>query len=401
MSSFGEASLPSRAVKGMGEEFMAFAPDIYNYEIMPDSSIKLQWRFPEEGVKFLDHYAVRISYDADGTYKVIQDNIAATERALSIKTQQSSNYLVISAVDKKGRKHDSYPQFVQLDDATPPSVPTGLVGEIDSNGYISLTWHRNKEADFHGYNVYRCNVKGEEMSLLNGEPIDYPQFCDSADLKMLNSKVYYAVASLDKRYNRSAMTTIIEITKPDINPPVAPVFSNYNLDVGKVLLEWTGTSSEDVVLQRLYKKDPSDPSTNNQWVLVKEFEGRDSLSYTDEKVRGGATVSYTLVSVDEHKNESTPATPLTLVIPIDKKDKAAVKDLKAQSDRQNRKITLDWTYNERGVVDSIRAIDLLATWSCSRFRCRLAATSSLPVLRKRKRDQRMISLFIRCLRALP
>jgi uncharacterized protein len=351
MSSFGEAGLPSKTVKGMGEEFMAYAPDVYDYQIMADSSIQLQWRFPEEGLKYLDHYMVRLSDDADGTYKVLQDNVAATERTLTVKTQQASNYLVVSAIDKKGRKHDSYPQFVQLDDTTPPSVPTGLKGEIDSSGYISLTWNTNKERDFHGYHVYRCNSKGEEMSLLTGEPIDYPQFCDSANLKMLNSKVYYAVAALDKRYNQSTKTTILEITKPDKNPPVAPVFSNYNLSEGKVSLEWTGTSSEDVVVQRLYKKDPSNPAANNQWLLVKEFEGRDSLSFTDEKVRPGTTVSYTLVSVDNSKNESAPSTPLTITVPIDKRDKAAVKDLKAQSDRQNHKITLDWVYAEKGVVE--------------------------------------------------
>ena len=351
MSSFGEVGAPSKTVKGMGEDFMAYAPNVHNFDIMADSSVRLDWHFPEMGLKYLDHFALSLSDDADGKYTVLEANIPATARTFTVKTNQGSNYLIVSAVYKKGKKYDSYPQFVQLNDATPPSVPTGLKGEIDSSGYISLTWAANKERDFHGYYVYRCNVKGEEMSLMNADPLDYAQFCDSVDLKMLNSRVYYSVVALDKRYNKSGMSTILEIVKPDMNPPVAPVFTNYKLEEEKVILSWMGSSSEDVEFQRLYKKDPSDQNANGQWFLVKEFTTQDSITFTDDKVKGGATLSYTLVSVDKSKNESTPSTPLTVVVPMDKRNKAAVKDLKAQSDRQNRKISLDWVYDEKGIAE--------------------------------------------------
>jgi uncharacterized protein len=351
MSSFGEVGLPSVTVKGMGEKSVAFAPVITNFEVLPDSSLKLDWRFPDEAGASLHHFAISLSDDVDGTYKILKDSISATERSITVKTQQSSNYLIVSAIDKKGSKYESYSQFVQLDDGTPPSVPTGLVGDIDENGYISLTWIANKERDFHGYYVYRCNVKGEEMSLMNADPLTINQFCDSADLKMLNSKVYYTVVALDKRFNKSAMSAVFELTKPDKNPPVAPVFTNYLLEEEKVILSWIGSSSDDVVFQRLYKKEPTNLNTGNQWLLVKEFDTQDSLTFTDDKVKGGATLSYTLVSVDKSKNESTPSSPLTVVVPMNKKNKAAVKDLKAQSDRLNKKIMLDWVYDVKGVVE--------------------------------------------------
>ena len=351
ISSFGEVSTPSVSVKGMGEEGIAYAPDIKNFDVMADSSIQLKWEFPQKGLDKLDHFVLSVSDDADGQYRVLDDKIAATARQVSVKTNMSSNYFVLSAVNKRGRKAESYPQFVQLNDATPPSVPTGLMGEIDDNGYISLKWADNKERDFHGYYVYRSNIKGEEMSLITPEPLHYAEFCDSADLKMLNSKVYYAVAALDKRYNKSVASTVIEVTKPDKIAPTTPVFSEYKLEENKVILSWINGGSEDIAALRLYKKDPTNTKANGQWLLVKEFEPTDSSTYTDENVKGGVTLSYSLVAIDNTKNESPPSVPLTLTVPIDKKNKAAVKSLIGEADRQNRKISLGWVYDEKNVVE--------------------------------------------------
>jgi uncharacterized protein len=133
--------------------------------------------------------------------------------------------------------------------------------------------------------------------------------------------------------------------------PVSPVFSNYKLEEGKVHLTWINSSSEDVAFHRLFKRDAADATAQGQWVLLKEFNGSDSTTYSDTKAVPESTLSYTLIAIDKSKNESTPSVPLTVVVPKDKKNAAAVKTLKAEADREAKKITVAWTYAEQGVVE--------------------------------------------------
>ena len=352
ITSFGETSPPSVFVKGMGSDEIILNTNIVNTEILADSLIRLDWELLNDSMKNATHFDIAISNDADGVFTPLKQNIDINSRTITLKSPLATTYFVVSVLDKKGHKYNSLPQMVQLEDATPPAIPVGLRGEInDSTGKVTLTWEANTDIDLEGYHVFRCNVVGEEMSLLTDKPFKSETFIDSVDLKMLNSKVYYAIAALDHRYNASKKCKIVELVKPDKIAPPPLVFTNYKVEENQVILTWETSTAEDLAAQRLYRRDAQNPTNEAAWELIKEFTGRDSTTYADEKVVGGRAYAYTLMATDKSKNESDPSVPLTITVPIDKKNKAAVRDLKAEANRQVRQINVSWVYAESGVVE--------------------------------------------------
>lgn len=352
ITSFGELSPPSDSIiKGQGRVSLTFAPNINEVQFLNDSMAILNWVYQEDTSKIFDHFEISQSDQSEGNYKIIVDNLKKGERKATVKGLMPTNYFMVAAVDKKGYKMQSFPYLVQPVDSIPPSVPTGLEGTVNDSGKVILKWKANTEKDIYGYHIFRFNAQGEEMSLITKEPIRAIEFVDSVSIEMINSKVYYAIAALDHRFNQSKSCPPVALTKPDKIPPISPVFTTYKLEEGKVHLKWENSPSEDVAWHRIFKRDAHNTETNGQWVLVKEFKGKDSTAFTDTKVAPESTVSYTIIAVDKSQNESKPSTPISVLVPKDKKNAIAVKNLKAEADKQTKKITIEWKYEEQGVVE--------------------------------------------------
>jgi uncharacterized protein len=348
---FGEYSPPTQIISGISRDELSFSPNIEKIKVLNDSTAVVNWTMTQDStLAFLKEFDVSVANEADGEYKTIVSGINKNSRNATCVVPLSSTYFIVSAIDKNGQRYRSFPQLVQTIDSTPPSPPLGLEGFIDSNGVVQLKWQPNTEKDIFGYYVFKSNLQGEEMSLMTGDPLIVNQHSDTIGNKLLNEKVYYAVAALDQRYNQSGYSTIIEVKRPDKNPPVAPVFKDYKLEFDKVSLYWDSSPNEDVKSQRIYKKIAAE-SKDDTWELLKEFTSIDSTSYIDNKVKSGTTVAYVMMAVDKDNNESPPSTPLTLTIPFDKKDKVAIKELSAAVDRQSKKILIEWVYAEKGVVE--------------------------------------------------
>jgi uncharacterized protein len=351
VSCFGEIGAASDVVYGKGLMTLSYAPNFLQAEILNDSTAHLTWDMMKDStIALLSYFELSQSDNADGGFKVVRTKINKNDRKLTYKGLFPTNYFMISAIDKNGNKMESFPYLVQTIDATPPVMPIGLKGEIDDKGVIKLQWTPNPDNDIYGYYVFRSNIEGEEMSLLSEEPYLKTVFPDTVSLEMMTKKVYYAVAAVDQRYNRSKLSEIIEIKKPDKIPPTAPTFTNFKLTETQVELSWESSSSDDVVFQRLYKKENNAKAQDAKWDLLKEYTSRDSMAYVDTLVNSGKTYSYTLVAIDDSDNESNPSSPLTVQVPIDKRNKEAVKDLKALADKKAKKILVEWTYAEKGVL---------------------------------------------------
>jgi len=345
---FGESGPPSVAAEGTGHEMLVYVPNIRSADIKDSRTASLQWEFADEGTSLLDRFELQMGPKAEGPFKTVIDKIEPSKRSISYNKLNATNYFVVVAVDKQGNKTESFPYLVQPIDSIPPAVPQGLTAIVDSLGRITLKWRANTEEDLAGYVVLKGNKKGEELKVMNAEPFKMTEFKDSVNLKMLNSKVYYAVMALDKRYNQSQPCTPIELLKPDKIPPTSPVFRSYSVDSGKVKLAWINSASEDVAMHKLYRKISGD--SIQQWTLIKEFEGANSSTYTDDKIAEGVVASYTLIAMDNSKNESVPSPPLTVKV-TDASKIPGVKNLRATAQRINNNILIEWNIDRKDVVE--------------------------------------------------
>lgn len=352
---FGELSPYTSIIRGIGRESMSFAPNITEAEVINDSTINIKWQIRTDStIQLLSSFELGISGEADGQYKTVKTGINKNARLVTYKGAISTQYFILSAIDKNGEKYSSLPFLVQAIDSTPPAIPIGLEGFIDSLGIVQLKWKDNTDHDILGYQVFRGNLADDEMSLINTDPLSISHFSDTLSAHLGNEKVYYAIAAVDQRYNQSKLSAKIEITKPDKTPPIAPVFKDFVIGDKQVDIYWENGASEDVISHRLYKKVFSANTLNDNnegWDLLKELSSLDTTSYRDTSVIEGTIVGYTLMAVDKNKNESAPSTPLTVNIPFNKKNKDGVKELHAVVDRKSKKILIEWTYTEKDVVE--------------------------------------------------
>ena len=349
---FGDYGPYSEIVSGAGKKAMEATPMIKNFDVIGDDLVKIEWEFPKESENQIVGFELLHSEtDGQNTYKVVQKNISRNQRSIVTKNITPSNYFKIRAIGDNNRT-ESFSILVQLYDETPPAVPVGLTGKIDSTGIVRLEWKANTEKDLGGYHVFRGVQKGEEMMRLTPEMITKNTFEDKVTLENLNSKVYYYVVSLDKRKNQSQPSKIIEIEKPDKVRPEAPVFAEYKLeDTGDITLKWYKSHSDDAVLHQLFRKDIDEPKAPVRKIY--ETKNIDALySYTDKQVENNKRYVYYLQAVDKSNLVSDKSLEITLrsnkIVPA-----AVITNLAGSANGNKKMIELNWKNKSKNISEII------------------------------------------------
>ncbi|OQP49764.1 hypothetical protein A4H97_28145 [Niastella yeongjuensis] len=293
---FGETGPPSAVVKGKGVNMLPFVPGIQTAYVDEKGMLQLKWEFDEKANPLIKGFRLNIADRAEGPYKIYLDSIAATGRALQIKNPiAGSGYFTLTAIPKEGEGRTSFPVLVQPIDSMPPAIPAGLQAVIDSNGVVTLSWNKNNERDLMGYKIYRAMKKEEEPVPLVDSVWAGNKFRDKLSLKLLNKKVYYAVTALDKRWNQSAMSALVEVKKPNIIPPSAAVITRYTVNSNLVTLNWINSVDEDIAEHGLYRKGAMDSG----YFLVRNFIGKNTTGYTDTIQSGAGQYQYYLAARSE------------------------------------------------------------------------------------------------------
>lgn len=344
---FGEQGAPSQPVQGKGKSLLTYVPHIRKTNVDERGIMSLEWEFEESGNALIKGFVLRRSDAANGVYKTVLEDIAPDRRQLNFDKLAPGNYFTITALAKEGGDRTSFPVLVQLVDSIPPAPPVGLEGTIDSNGQVVLTWKPNTETDLLGYKVFKANNRGEELSVLTDSIYSPTTYRDKVSLKTINNKLYYAVAALDKRYNQSRASAVIEIKKPDRIPPASPIITTYKVVGNAIWLNWVNSTDPDVAAHYLYRKEGTDSregaDSGTQWLLVARFTDT-THEYTDDKVTGGKTYSYRIAAKDSSGLESPPVPPLAVALPQDPTE-MAIRSLNAYVDRDHRYIEISWTDN--------------------------------------------------------
>jgi hypothetical protein len=344
VSPFGEIGPPSDPVAGKGKKLLSYVPNIKPGNVNEKGVLQLQWYFDEAGNDLITGFSLNQSSTENGMYKTVIENISPDQRTINFDKLNATNYFTITAIAKEGESRTSFPVLIQPLDSMPPAVPIGLEGTIDTNGVVTLTWKKNTENDLSGYKIFRANNLQEEMAVLSDVSLTSNAYKDTVSIKTLNNKLYYAIAALDQRNNQSAASIVVEIQKPDIIPPSAPIFTGYKIQGDKVSLTWVNSSDEDVAAHYLYRKQE-----NENWQLVQQF--KDSThNYVDDKVESGPNYLYKIMAKDKSGLESLPTSSLSINIPVNP-SAINIKNISSYIDRDKRYIEISWKDNVKEIQE--------------------------------------------------
>lgn len=333
ISFFGELG-NSDVVSGMGHAGFTSFPFIDSC-LVKKESVLLHFHMDKAGKDLLQGFYVFRAEKKNSRLQLISSGLSPAGTTFEDKAPLLTNYYKIAAVNKYGDTAWSMSAYAKLVDETPPLPPQELVGKIDSNGVVRLTWKMNTEKDFQGYRVYRCNNEKEQPFELTKELVTGTSFKDSISLQTLTRHVFYTLRSVDKNYNNSTYSAYCKLMRPDKIAPVAVLFHDIKITDTNFVLNWHNSSSGDVKLYILYKKENSaDWKKTMGW-----SSGEKRTSLTDSTLNYGATYKYKLEVVDESGNRTATETHSLLYSPA---FVPAIKTLKVMVNREKRCIELDW-----------------------------------------------------------
>ncbi|MCF8380848.1 MAG: T9SS type A sorting domain-containing protein [Bacteroidales bacterium] len=180
---------------------------------------------------------------------------------------------------------------VNIADATPPSIPSGLKVTSVTNSTISLNWNSSIDnIGVTGYTVYR-----------NGELLGTTVAPNYNDNTVSEGNTYtYTVSSFDDAGNTSEQSTGVTASINDITAPDVPDgLMLTSASVNAVSLSWNAsTDNVGVAGYNIFRNG----------VLLDTETG---LSYTDNTVSPGNSYNYAVSAFDEAGNESTRSSEVT------------------------------------------------------------------------------------------
>lgn len=344
IDAFGFEGPPSEVVDGTGLPAFRVAPTISGHEISDDQQVTLFWKVPQIDLSLLSAFSISRESGTTGFTAPVAAELSKQTRQFTDSLPNSSNYYIVTAHDDHGRKIASFPYMVQLEDSIPPVMPVGLKGNITKEGIVSLSWIENVEEDLRGYKVYKSNYKDDGFIELPGEMTEQALLEDSIALNNLTENIYYRVKAFDKRMNPSEFSEILELKKPDLIPPVSPVFTNIQNDSLGLLVQWEISPSEDVEMHLLYRRAVDEAD----WRLVYEQE-EGMPFYLDKRTEHNTRYAYTLIAVDDDGLESSPAKPATMM----RRSNAGyppVTNITHTRNTEKKEITLNWAYSHPDVT---------------------------------------------------
>lgn len=343
ISIFSEISEPSDMITAEGRDRTPpEQPFIYKAEYKGNNTAIIDWA-PYTSSPDLKGFFISRGQDIKGPFNVLHDKILppTTRNFTDNKVVVGGlNYYVLTAVDTAGNIVTSLPRYVVTPDNIAPVKPTGLSGKIDLRGAVKLSWHQGKENDIDGYRIYRSNAIDHVFSPISSTIAD-TVFQDTITLKTLTKKVFYKIVAVDKNKNNSPYSDILELKRPDIVPPVAPVINNFFSGDRSMEFNWICSSSEDVVKQILYRR-----TIDQEWKAIAQL-ARNVNSYRDTLVERNNWYEYSLEAVDDAGLHSDKSFPLNVKV-YDSGKRPAVQNLNVTKSSDGKSLLISWKYSEKG-----------------------------------------------------
>jgi len=293
---FGDRSPWSAPMKAMGRDRTPPpAPIITKIENPYGNNVILDWEMYDSPPD-LDGFFIGKSANVSGPFRTLNREILPPEtRSYEDESIDihGRNYYVVVSVDTARNVSNSMPAYVVIIDSIPPSMPVGLRGIIDTTGIATLHWPRGTEPDLKGYRVYASNSPYGDLIPVSKGTIQDTVFVDTLSLNTLDKTIYYSIVAVDWNYNNSPYSDRLELLKPDIVPPVAPVIRTYSVENGLVTIDWIPSSSRDVVEHTLYRQ-----VGEKEWDEYASLYA-DSRTFVDTNITRQQFYTYAIRAVDD------------------------------------------------------------------------------------------------------
>jgi uncharacterized protein len=343
LTPFGESGPTSQVVSGEGKDDLSGLLVIREGKVISgDNKVTLKWEFPQAMANQIGGFSILKSNDPIKKFSEAATGIPSDKREFMEALTFNNTYYMVVAIDKNGNERArSFPFLVQMEDITPPAVPTKLSGSMTKNGVAQLTWSANGEKDLKGYRVFKSNKPTDEFVEITKSILSDPSYSDTINTNVLNKKVYYRVVAVDKSFNVSEYTPYLIMTKPDVVSPAPPLFIKTEIVDGKINLEWENSVSDDVARYVLLRRSKLDTTS----VKILEWPASDTRKkMEDNTIALGQLYRYMLTAFDSAGNKgSTSSRDIFYETGV----RSAVAALKATADRENKTITLQWQNGSR------------------------------------------------------
>ena len=304
---FGSKGEYSTVVSGIAYPALKAVPIITISKSDKVGGADIAWQFDNAQQEFISGFSILHSMD-DKTYDSLADNIGADERSYHIDKIGKNIYYKVEAKAKHGVSTQSLPVLIQPIDSIPPAIPQGLKAHIDSLGAVHLSWDANHDADIYGYRLYRGQTKAEELIPITDVAIRETFYTDSVNISNLNDKVYYALTSLDERYNQSEQCETIEVSKPQTIPPTPPVIIRGSAAVGKNIIEWVSGGEMSIEGFIVVREDAESKAGQK----VQRIDNPKATVYEDNDVESGKSYQYQVMVYTVNQLRSPLSSPINI-----------------------------------------------------------------------------------------
>ncbi len=343
ISIFSELSEPSDIITAQGRDRTPPPqPFIYKADYKGNNTAILDWT-PYASTPDLKGFFVSRGQDINGPFDVLHEKILppTTRNFTDAKVIEGGlNYYVVIAVDTAGNIVTSLPRYVVTPDKIAPVKPVGLRGTVDRKGFVKLSWQRGKEGDIEGYRIYRANAKDHVFNPISSTIPD-TTFQDTIAVNTLTKNIYYKIVASDRNKNNSPYSDILELKRPDIVPPVSPVFNDFKSGDKSMEIHWTCSNSEDVVKQILYRR-----VKDQDWSIIAQLPQKINV-YRDTLVERNSWYEYSLEAVDDAGLHSDKSFPLN-VKAYDSGVRPDIQNFNVLKSPDGKSLQLSWKYTEKG-----------------------------------------------------
>ncbi len=352
INTFAELSEPSKPFTAMGRDRTPpSTPRNINAEQVTQGSLKITWEVAEVAADLKGFYITRTANVGSKEELITPELLSKDTRSFvdNSYVQMTDNWYQVYALDTAGNAIVGYPEYGSVRDDFPPATPSNFKGKIDTTGVVTLKWDLGKEKDLFGYHVYFSNHKDHVYARLTEKPIRDTVFVDTLRLDVLTEEIYYTVRAVDMRRNPSEESKVLKLKKPDVVPPVAPVFNDYHVLKEGIKLSWAPSTSHDIKNHYLYRKEMK----MEKWDLIyRTDEIKNQDSYIDNSTQVGKTYKYKLVAEDDDGLQADGVYIITLTA-IDFSIPTAVSMLEVYTITENKQAVVKWTYPKKGAFTFI------------------------------------------------